>query len=213
MPVQPTELPESNVVLFALLILGAFLGLFVFFLIGWRLSHGKAALSPYTGQPLRRGEDLSYYSMERVLRYLYSLRDYHNQIFTFRRSAFCRETGRIFPNCINRFGFMRVDWSFLQQRYPGTFVSWGSLSSEQQAAIRDMHDSLEGFQTEHSSTQSQPKSVEPAYAFMKPGPLYVDINSFVLVGWKNVPDTNLEVLMVQRPRSAQPIHFTLIPED
>jgi len=206
------ELPTSNVVLFGFIVLAVFFALFAAFLVGWKLSQKGECVSPYTGLPLRHADGLSYYSMERVLRYLYTLRDYHNQMFAFRDSAFCRETGRIFPNCINAFGSIKVDWTFIQKRYPGVFVSWGSLTSAQQAAVIDMHTSLEGFQTEESSTEALPKSLEPKYAFTKPGPLYVDINNYVLVGWKLVPGTELEVLIVQRPQSKGIPRFTPIEE-
>jgi hypothetical protein len=206
------ELPASNVFLFGFAVLAVFLALFATFIIGWRLSQKGECLSPYSGRPLRRADELSYYSMERVLRYLYSMRDYHNQIFAFRDAAFCRETGRIFPNCINRLGRIVVDWGFIQKRYSGVYVSWGSLTERQQAAVKDMHSSLEGFQIAESSAEPLPKNVEPQYVLMKPGPLYVDINTFVLVGWKLVPGTDLEILIVQRPRSQSTAKFTPIEE-
>lgn len=208
-----TEIPTSNVVLFAFIILLVFFALCAAFWIGWRYSQKGASLSPYSGMPLRRGSDLSYYNIERVLRYIYTLQDYNNRIFLLRNSAFCRETGRIFPDCINWFDNINVDWTFLQKRYPGSFVSWGSLSKDQQDAVRDVHESLEGFQTEFSSKEPMPKAVEPEFAFLKPGPLYVDINSYVLLGWKIVPGTNLEVLIVQRPTHKRQAYFTPIIED
>ncbi|HEV8052714.1 MAG TPA: hypothetical protein VGP47_09475, partial [Parachlamydiaceae bacterium] len=80
------------------------------------------------------------------------------------------------------------------------YVSWGSLTAEQQGIIRNGHDSLEGFQTDFSSPNPLPRAVEAKYALSKPGPLYVDINTKVLLGWKCVPDTDLEVLIVQKPK-------------
>jgi hypothetical protein len=53
----------------------------------------------------------------------------------------------------------------------------------------------------------QPTLIEAKYAFTKPGPLYVDISTNVLVGWQIVPDTELEVLVVQKPLIY--IHTTL----
>ncbi len=64
----------------------------------------------------------------------------------------------------------------------------------------DRHESLEGFQIELSSKTANPRAIEPQYALAQPGPLYVDIDSLVLVGWKSVPYTDLEVLIVQRPK-------------
>lgn len=191
---------STNALFFAFLILATLPLSFIAIWFAWRLGESRTALSPYSQMPLRRGSDLSYYNMERVLRYLYGLQDYRNRIFQFRYAAVCRETGRIFPNSINWLDVIHVDWNFLQKRYPGKYVSWGSLTPQQQDAVKEIHGSLEGFQTEFSSIEPQPKLVEPKYALMKPGPLYVDVDSYVLLGWKVVPGTELEVLIVQRPR-------------
>lgn len=158
-----------------------------------------AGISPYTGLPMRRLTDLSYYSAEKVLHYLYDYHQYDNRIFKLKKSAFCRETGRIFQDCVTWYNVVKIDRDFLNKRYPGHYVSWGSLSSEQQKAVREMHDSLSGFQTDYSSPTASPALIEPAFAFAKPGPLYVDIETKVLLGWKIVPDTELEVLIVQKP--------------
>lgn len=155
--------------------------------------------SPYSGQPLRRGTDIHWLTGEKVLRYLFDLHDYHNQLFNLNRAAYCRETGRIFPEAITWYGSVKVEWDFLQKRYPGHFVSWGSLTELQKITIIDKHESMEGFQTEFSSPTASPMKIEPFYADIKPGPLYVDVNSGVLLGWKCVPDTELEVLIVQKP--------------
>jgi len=190
----------SNVILFALLILVGFAALILAFWYTWRFNENRIALSPYSGMPLRRGADLSYYSMERVLRYLYTHQDYRNRIFKLSSAAVCRETGRIFPNSIGWWDTIHVTWDFLQKQFPGKYVSWGSLTQAQQKAISEMHHSLEGFQTDQSSKEPQPKLVEPQFALLKPGPLYVDMETYTLLGWKIVPDTDLEVLVVQRPR-------------
>lgn len=163
--------------------------------------------------PLRRATDLSYYSVEKVLRYLYELREFDNRIFDLRKASFCRETQRIFQDSITWFDTISVDWNFLQKRYRGKFVSWGSLTPDQQNDIRERHESLEGFQIEKSSTNPMPKAVEPEFAFLKPGPLYVDIENDVLLGWKVVPGTEIEVLIVQRPKPRTPVRFTPIEEE
>jgi hypothetical protein len=93
-----------------------------------------------------------------------------------------------------------VDWNFLQKRYPGKYVSWGSLTEDQKKEVREQHVSLEGFQTEFSCPEPMPRAIEPKYAFIKPGPLYVDIDHKVLLGWKEVPGTEMEVLIVQKPK-------------
>jgi hypothetical protein len=187
------------VVLVALTIFLAFVLLIALFWFGWWASQRAQGVSPYTGLPLRRATDLAYYSAERVVRYLHDLHQYDNRIFKFSRAAFCRETGRIFQDCVTWFEVVRMDWNFLQRRYPGQYVSWGSLNNVQQEAIRSVHESLEGFQTIESSPTPSPRSIEPEYAYSKPGPLYVDLNTQILLGWKIVPGTDLEVLIVQKP--------------
>ncbi len=189
----------GSVLLVAVVIFIAFGLLFGLFWYGWWISNHSQGFSPYTGLPLRSCTDLSYFVAERVLLFLDDLHQYDNRIFKIRKAVFCRETGRIFQDCVGTFDVVRLDWTFLQKRYPGQYVSWGSLNKEQQDAIRDVHDSLEGFQTEKSSPNPSPRAIEPEYIFTKPGPLYVDFATRVLLGWKAVPDTELEVLIVQKP--------------
>jgi len=192
-----------ELVYFGAAILIVFLVLFAGFWFGWWLSRHQTTLSPYSGMPLRKGTDISYMSVEKVLRFLYDLQEYDNRMFDLNRAAVCRETGRIFPECITWYGYIKVDWSFLQKRFPGRFVSWGSLTEDQKREIQKLHHSLAGFQTDFSSPHSIPRMIEPQYAFAKPGPLYVDVDSKVLVGWKCVPDTELEVLIIQRPKTVR----------
>lgn len=195
-----TGVSDADVILFGAAVLIAFLLLFAVFCIGWRISKMKPSLSPYSGTPLRRATGLSYYTLEKVLRYLYNRREYDNRIFDIRKASFCRETGRIFQDSVTWYDVIKVDWGFLRKRYPGKYVSWGSLTVEQQSALRDRHGSLDGFQTTHSSKKAAPRAVEPEYALLKPGPLYVDIETGVLLGWKEVPGTEMEVLITQKPK-------------
>jgi hypothetical protein len=169
-------------------------------IIGYRLLNQAPSLSPYTKFPLRYASDLSFDSKERVLRYLFEMHEYDNSMFDLKKAALCRETGRIFPNAVTWYGVIKVDWTFLNKRYQGNYVSWGSLSSFQQETIQSSHHSLEGYQTEYSSREPAPSKIEPYYTEMFPGPLYVDIDTKVLLGWKIVPLTNLEVLVVQKPK-------------
>jgi hypothetical protein len=187
------------VVLLSFSILLVFFLLLTAFWFSYWFTNRVQGLSPYTGLPLRRASELSFFASQRVLHLLNDLHQYDNRPFELNRASFCRETGRIFPDSITLFDTIRVDWNFLQKRYPGTYVSWGSLSKEQQQTIRDSHESLWGFQTEQSSPDPIPRAIDSTYAYIKPGPLYVDLETQVLVGWKEVPDTNLEVLIVQKP--------------
>lgn len=206
------ELHSSSVLYFSLIILATFFLLFGIFWFSWWYARRPTCLSPYSGLPLRRGSDLSYYNMERVVRYLYELHESSNPIIDLRKAAVCRETGRIFQNSINWLDLINVDWDFLTKRREGNYVSWGSLSQDQKIHLIEIHDDLEGFQIEFSSENPLPRAVEPKYAMLKPGPLYVDIDSYVLVGWKMIPDTDLEVLIVKHP-SPKRTYFAPISEE
>jgi hypothetical protein len=194
------EVDSYDVLFFSFIILSVFLGLFIVFMVSIWLSKHQDCPSPYTGSPLRHGENLSYETKKIILKYLYHLNQYENQMFELRKAAICRETGRIFPNGITWFNRISVDWTFLNKRYPGDFISWGSLSREQQLSVRMAHDTLEGFQTEYSSSNPSPRKIEEEFALASPGPLYVDINTKVVMGWKRVPETELELLIVQKPK-------------
>lgn len=169
-------------------------------ILSYRLMNQPPSPSPYTKLPLRNASDLSFDSKERVLRFLFEMHQYDNPLFDFEKAALCRETGRVFPNVVTWYGTIKMDWTFLKTRYPGNYVSWGSLSEYQQEMIRSAHHSLEDFQTEYSSREPAPSKIEPFYAMSSPGPLYVDLDSKILLGWKIVPLTDLEVLIVQKPR-------------
>ncbi len=196
---QLEMLTSFQVFVFGITILAVFLLLFLVFFLSWKLTQTAPSLSPYSGMPLRPATSLSYFSIERVVKFLFYHQQYDNRIFEIKKAALCRETGRIFPDCVTWYDAIKVDWSFIQKRYPGDYVSWGSLTDSQKKAIESMHDSLEGFQTAISSSNPAPRMVEEKYVYEKPGPLYVDVQTGVLVGWKCVTDTDLEVLIVQKP--------------
>lgn len=193
------NLTEEDLIFLGVAVVVVFLLLLYYFFMGLKHNSTEICLSPYTGYPLRKASDIHWETKEKVLRFLYRKKDFANRIFDFERAAMCRETGRIFPDCINWWGKINLDWTFINKRFPGNYVSWGSLNRDQQDFIRDKHLSLEGYQTHYSSQNPSPKKVEREYALMKPGPLYVDLETGILIGWKCVPDTDLEVLTVQRP--------------
>jgi hypothetical protein len=155
--------------------------------------------SPYTGLPLRPAEGLPFNAKKKVYEFLEALNSYDNRPFRFKKAAFCRETGRIFPDCVNWRGKMKLDWSFLQKRCKGQWISWGSLSEELKRRVKERHSTMEGFQTEESSSQPSPRSVEPYFCYLRPGPLYVDLNKMTLMGWKSISGTEIELLIVQNP--------------
>lgn len=186
--------------LLPLLLIIGFILLIGAFWWGLKSSQRSKSLSPYTGLPLRKASELPYYSAERAIRFMSGIRQYDNPVFSLKQAGFCRETGRLFPNCLTIWGSIDIDWNFLQKRYPGVYVSWGSLNKEQREELRYAHEyQLEGFQTAFSSPTPSPRAIEPEYAYSKPGPLYVDLETKVLLGWKQIPETFLEVLIVQKP--------------
>lgn len=183
----------STAVVVSLLILIAL------FWFGWWVRNRLPSVSPYTGSPLRRAADLSFSSREKVINFLKRLNQFDNSPFDFWKAAFCRDTGRIFQDCIDWTGSIVVDWTFLDKRHPGNYISWGALADDQKRDILESHGSLEGFQTEVSSPQISPRAIEPIYTNTKPGPLYVDLHTKTVLGWVEIPETDLEVLIVQKP--------------
>lgn len=188
---------EIEVYLFGFALLFIFIVIVIAFFFASQARRKATSNSPYTGLPLRRASDLPYESARAILQFIYDQQTYDNQIFDIKKAALCRETGRIFPNSVTWLDTIHVDWTFLNKRHPGKYVSWGSLTLEQQYAIKKMHDSLEHFQTEYSCPKPAPSAITEEYAYRKPGPLYVDIDTKTLLGWQNVPDTPFEVMIVQ----------------
>jgi hypothetical protein len=123
-----------------------------------------------------------------------------NPPIDFLLASYCPQTGRIFPNTVTEKERVQLSWDFLKRRWPGMFISWGALSEEERGVVRLLHGSLDGFQTEHSSTHVAPESVVEEFSSLAPGPLYIDQKTKVVIGWKKVPGTYFEVLVVQQPK-------------
>ncbi|SCA62368.1 hypothetical protein SCG7086_AA_00020 [Chlamydiales bacterium SCGC AG-110-P3] len=204
-PIAPIDLEafealgQSSIALFVLVFFLCFAVMFAIVWIGWWVTNRQGSVSPFTGHEMRRGEDLAYSAVQEVQKWLDSMADPDNPVLDIRRASVCRETGRIIPDSVNLFNVIKVDWGFLERRYPGRWVSWGSLSAVEKQKLKDCHESLDGFQVDESSSNPDPKAVDLYHMTLKPGPLYVDKASRVLMGWKVIPRTNLEVLVVQRP--------------
>lgn len=185
------------VLLFSFFFILAILGGLLWY--GWWVSKKRGSLCPYTKKPMRLGVDIAPSMIRFVEEFLLSHPQPDNPPIDFRMAAVCPETGRIFPNCIKRGEIVKLDWTFLRKRFSGNYVSWGSLSELEQGTLRMLHESLIGYQTEKSSTNPMPEDVSSYYALLQPGPLYVDRSTKILLGWKEVPGTQFEVLIVQRP--------------
>lgn len=199
--------------LIALSFLAIFAVMFFFLWLGWVYSkRKKVVLSPYTKKPVRRFDTSSYISIVKVTDYLETLSQYDNRMFNIHRAVVCRDTGRIFQDVITWYGKMQLDWSFLQKRFPGQYVSWGSLSDGLKEDFYKVHDNMEEFQTKLSSPSPLPRNIEPEYVYSKPGPLYANLETKELLGWKCIPDSELEVLIIQKPKDTSGLPMYLREE-
>ena len=157
--------------------------------------------SLYSKEPLILGVDVARSLAVLVEDFMVSQPQPENAPFELSTAAICRGTGRIFPDCVDATEVIRLDWSFLPKRYKGTYASWGALSEDEQVRIKLIHvNELEGYQTEESSKHISPTDVEDYFKEISPGPLYVDRMKGTLIGWKCVPGTHFEVLVVQLPK-------------
>lgn len=197
------DVDEVSIVVFGFFLLTFCLLLAVYALYSFWIFPSRVARSPYTKKPLRYGEDVSMNSAEKIMRFLhYDVGGFDNRVFLMKKAMVCRETGRIFQDCMSIFGVPHVDWRFLEKRLPGTWISWGCLSDDQKNEFFAIHhQAIEGFQIEKSCPYPAPSRITDDYIYIKPGPLYVDLKTKNLLGWKEVPGTFFEVLVVQKPGS------------
>lgn len=187
-------------------IVGILIGVLLLFLfLGWKRQVVHGNRSPYTQAIMQFGVDIARSLQKQVNSFLEEFPEEDNPQIDFTKAALCPVTGRIFTKCVTRGVKIDLDWSFLHKRFPGTkempssFVSWGALSEEERGELRVIHPSLEGFQIEQSSPYPRPERIDREFALLSPGPLYVEKATHILVGWKRVPGTSFEVLIVQRP--------------
>jgi hypothetical protein len=187
-----------------ILIIGSFvsiLGLFVFLLwFGWKKEKVRGSTCPYCKEPLCLGIDAARSMTAMADVFMEDQPQPENPKIDFTTAAYCPTSGRIFPNCVGANEQVVLSWDFLSKRYHGNYISWGSLSEEERGILLLLHGSLEGYQTEKSSKRVRPEDVEEELYSLSPGPLYVDRKERVVIGWKKVPGTHFEVLVVQRPR-------------
>ncbi len=195
------KLGEAAAILLVLGMMCVSIGACLLYFIGWWLVNRPAGYSPYWKERLIPGENLTYEAVKKINSFILALSSMENPMIDIEKVAVCRQTGRIFPNSVSHFGNIKVRWSFIKKRYPGHYVSWGSLKDNEKGVIRAAHGTLEGFQVLESCPKPLPKDIYHSYANSIPGPLYVDKSSKVLVGWKCIPDSSLEVLVVQLPKN------------
>lgn len=196
------DIDEISIVAFGFFLFAFTFLLAVYAFYNFWIFPSRIPRSPYTKKPLRYGEDIKLHSVEKIMRFLhYDVGGFENKVFAMKNSMVCRETGRIFQECMGFFGQPHIDWKFLQKRCPGTWISWGSLNDVQKEDFFAFHGNIEGFQIEKSCPHPAPRNITEEYIYCKPGPLYVDLKTKMLLGWKEVPGTIFEVLVVQRPGS------------
>jgi hypothetical protein len=198
MPIEETGFRVIFILVATLV--GVIFVLFSLLWVGWKEESIRGDRCPYTNAPMLLGIDIAKTIAKMVNVFLAEHPSEDNPPINFEMAAYCSETGRIFPNCVTSSEKIRLSWDFISARASGTFVSWGSISEEERGVVRLLHDSLEGFQTEKSSMRLKPQDVEEEYARLSPGPLYIDRRTRILMGWKRVPGTRFEVLIVQRPK-------------
>lgn len=194
------EVISSALLLIFLLVILSLIFIVGLFALGYWWTIRRGCKCPYVKQPLEPATLLSYEAVEKIHSFMSHLNSEENPAFELKEAAVCRETGRIFPGALGKHGRIYVDWRFLQKRRPGKWASWGSLSEAKQRKVRSMHITLRGYQTENSCPARSPKAISLMYSMTKPGPLYVDMKTGTLMGWKQVPDSNFELLVVQLPK-------------
>lgn len=193
----------SILALFATFI-GVMAGLLGLLMIGWKRRNAFDIGSPYSKEPLIYGGDIAKTLEGFIQDFLLTQPQPDNPPIDMMTAVICRTTGRIFPNAVGvkRGGnAVRLGWNFIEKSAAGNYVSWGALSELEQTKIKLLHGGeLEGYQLEESSKRLLPKDAEEYFKLASPGPLYVDRMNATLVGWKKVPGTHFEVVIVQRPK-------------
>jgi hypothetical protein len=197
-PIEQQGVEAIGVIIASLV---AILGLLSFLLwFGWKKEKVRGSVCPYCRETMSLGIDVARSISCMVDAFMQEQPQPDNPKIDFMTAAYCPTSGRIFPNCVGPHEQILLSWDFLNKRYKGTYVSWGSLSEEERGVLKLLHGSLEGYQTETSSKRLRPEDVEEEFTSLAPGPLYVDRKERVVIGWKKVPGTHFEVLIVQRPR-------------
>lgn len=166
---------------------------------GWWVAKKRGTVSPFSKKPMMLGVDMPFSIAKQIEEFVKSLPQPENPPFEMSKAAVCRETGRIIPNAVMRGEIVRLTPRYINERYPGNWVSWGSLTEEQKGIVKLHHREIPAYQMEHSSRNRFPQSAEQYYAVMKPGPLYVDMTTKTFLGWLVAPGTYFEVLVVKKP--------------
>jgi hypothetical protein len=187
-PVEVAKLGESAVTATTLLLVLAALFIGALMGLGWWLVNRSGSRSPYTGSVIGKGTDILFPAVRRIHDFLEKKNSVDNLPFSLEKAAVCRQTGRIFPDSINTFGVVRIGRKYVSGYRSGDYRRWADLTAGEREHFLRAHGQLEGYQT---------VADDP---IARPGPLYIDIKCGTAVGWQCVPGTDLEVLIVQKPK-------------
>jgi hypothetical protein len=170
-----------------------FIGLIsLFFALGWYITNRPGAVSPYSKREMAPGSVIAFRSVEKIEDFFEDIQSQENRSFNLERAAVCRETGRIFPNCLSNFDVVTLNRNYLSAVHPGQYIDWEVLGPREQAIILAKHNDVSGYQIGDQRTKFQGQPIPS---------LYVDISTNTLIGWKKVPGTELQILVVQKPRN------------
>lgn len=186
-----------------LLVIGLCTGallLFSFWYVGWRLLwQGRKTKSPFSHyEYLMPAEQLHFTAMQYVHQFLQN-HPYSQMKVDLTSTLVCRKTGRIFSCDTKCRRTMKSAECYLMQHYSGVLVPWSTLNQEQKQNFVARHSCLKHFQLHPSGANTAFSYSDWTSADMKPGPLFVDLEAGVAVGWQCIPHTNLEIIIVQPP--------------
>ncbi len=146
----------------------------------------RKARSPFTGKKLLPATCILYPAAEKIALFMQA----EKQVpIDWEQATFCPDTRRIFPKSLNQLGAVALPSPYWRGVYDKpSLTAWLFLTDEQKDEMFQLHGAIKGFQLGHQK---------------RPGPLFVDLKSKTLVGWKQVPDTDIEVLIVHYPEKRE----------
>lgn len=202
---EETQLSSLTFDFFLWFILGLFFFIGIYFLFIIILQNNllsNKGKSPFSGLPLRKGGELSFFAEKKLHEFYMSLPRHFNQTPKLDKSTICTSTGRIFPNSISKFGATSNPKDIFLNYPKGDYILWQELSDPLKKTIIENHDSIKGFQINQLPKYTKEQPLNHKFAHIKPGPLFVDLKTKALLGWKEIPETNLETLVYQPPTKA-----------
>ncbi len=162
-------------VFFILLMLLSAGGIGLFFWSGWWVTNREGSRSPITRGQLAPGDLITYDTVQKIQRFMLSQPQPENAPFEVAQAAICRDSGKIFTEARNAFDVLRVGNDFPRRRWPGHWVQWKHLHSNEQRRLASLHECVRD---------------------LKRDDLYGDPIKGSIMSWQRVPETEVEVLVV-----------------